>query len=529
MTFEVGEMTTLHKGQLRLQQQLDAVKTQVERNKLGQFATPPALANAMVKATQAHFSPSIPVRFLDPAFGTGAFYAALRQVYKADQIEQAVGVEIDPHYGQPAQAHWQETGLELTVADFTRLTAPTAESPKPNLIICNPPYTRHHHLSPQYKEALGQQARAITGIKLNGLAGLYCYFLLIAHNWLAANGIGCWLIPGEFLDVNYGQEVKAYLLNKVRLLRIHRFDPADRQFEDALVSSVVVWFRQQTPQADDEVEFTTGGTLEQPKSRQIFLNQQLNSQTKWSKLFSGDKRQQNGRLSHSPTLKISDLFHIKRGVATGANGFFILTLEQIQQYQLLLDYFVPILPSPRYLAQDQILANSDGFPLVEKPLFLLNCHLPEREVQENHPHLWAYLEKGKKQKIHERYLCRHRSPWYAQESRLPAPILCTYMGRSERPFKFILNHSQAIAPNVYLMLYPKKSMAQQIEANPELLTMVWQTLKGIESKTLIGEGRVYGGGLFKIEPGELGNVCLTGIEEIFPLFTPDSATQLALL
>ena len=45
------------------------------------------------------------------------------------------------------------------------------------------------------------------------------------------------------MDVNYGKAVKHYLLSRVTLLHIHRFDPNDVQFADALVSSAVVWFR----------------------------------------------------------------------------------------------------------------------------------------------------------------------------------------------------------------------------------------------------------------------------------------------
>ena len=69
---------------------------------------------------------------------------------------------------------------------------------------------------------------------MSGLAGLYCYFLLIAHAWLAENGLAAWLIPSKFMDVNYGDEVKRYLTERVSLLQIHRFCPSDVQFDDAL-------------------------------------------------------------------------------------------------------------------------------------------------------------------------------------------------------------------------------------------------------------------------------------------------------
>ena len=188
----------LPKTRLRLQSQLDAAKTQAERNKLGQFATPPALAYAIIKTTQAYFANTTSVRFLDPAFGTGAFYEALRKVYNDDEINFAKGVEIDPHFGEPTKKFWQSTKLELTCADFTQLQAPDEDENKPNLIICNPPYVRHHHVDSQKKQALGEKVKEITGIDLSGLAGLYCYFLLLSHAWMAENGIGCWLIPGEF-------------------------------------------------------------------------------------------------------------------------------------------------------------------------------------------------------------------------------------------------------------------------------------------------------------------------------------------
>src|SRR5437867_676072 len=40
------------------------------------------------------------------------------------------------------------------------------------------------------------------GYRMSGLAGLYCYFLILAHRWLSRNGVGVWIVPAEFLDVN---------------------------------------------------------------------------------------------------------------------------------------------------------------------------------------------------------------------------------------------------------------------------------------------------------------------------------------
>ena len=516
------------KKRLQLQEDLDASKTQHERNKLGQFATPPPLATEIIKATQEYIDSNLPLRFLDPAFGTGAFFVALREVMGTDSIERAQGIEIDPHYGIPAQHLWRETNLNLILADFTQLAAPHDEQQKANLIVCNPPYVRHHHIDAEQKAQLKAKSKETTGIQLSGLAGLYCYFMFIAHDWMAKGGIGCWLIPSELLAVNYGRKVKQYLLTKVQLLRIHRFDPSDRQFENALVSSSVVWFRNERPDPEDTIELTFGGTLKNPTKKQIVIHKRLNANAKWSRMPLLSKPKAHLVNPKTPNTKVSNLFRIKRGIATGANKFFILTPDQITAYNLPSNFLVPILPSPRYLDSNQILSDEYGNPSNTKSLFLLNCRLPEHEVRAKHPTLWEYLELGKRQDIHKRYLCRHRSPWYMQESRPPAPILCTYMGRNQQPFKFILNQSKATAPNVYLMLYPKPDLQIHIEENPKLLLKIWNALRDIKSVDLISEGRVYGGGLYKLEPKELGNTSLETIGNFLPEIQSTIATQPAL-
>lgn len=70
-----------------------------------------------------------------------------------------------------------------------------------NLVICNPPYVRHHHRAA--KTRLLAATAAASGIQMAGLAGLYCYFLGLAHAWMEPDGIAGWLIPSEFMDVNY--------------------------------------------------------------------------------------------------------------------------------------------------------------------------------------------------------------------------------------------------------------------------------------------------------------------------------------
>ncbi len=515
----MAALATIEAVRLNIQRTLDSAKTQVERNKLGQFATPNPLASDILAYAKRLMPEGTKVKFLDPAIGTGSFYSALLRTFVTSQISQAMGFEIDYDFGKEAQRLWSETGLKVCIEDFTKISPPDSDSLKANLIICNPPYVRHHHLKSSEKLRLQAITRNSAGIKLSGLSGLYCYFLGISQAWLAQGGIAGWLIPSEFMDVNYGRELKKYLLNKVELIRIHRFDPSNVQFDDALVSSAVVWFKNKKPSTDHMINFTYGGSLLEPTiSKQISANL-LRRDNKWTRHpLSAENDSSVSKLDNQ--LRISDLFTIKRGIATGANKFFILTPEEIIEHDLPAEFLVPILPSARYLKRDEILSESNGDPAIANKLYLLSCNLSEAQVEKNYPSLWRYLKLGIENGVSEQYLCRHRKPWYAQEVRASSPFICTYMSRSTKGesklFRFILNHSKAIAANSYLIIYPKPALSRVIKDNPMLLKKIWDCLNKISPEVLSKEGRVYGGGLHKIEPKELANVPVDTMSSVLP-------------
>ncbi len=507
-------IVALEKKRLALQETLDLAKSPLERNKLGQFATPNALASDILAYAKSLMPRDTGIRFLEPAFGTGAFYSALLACFPKSVLKEAVGYEIDPHYGRHALELWKDTPLKLELKDFTKALPPVNESSKANLVICNPPYVRHHHLAGDDKPRLKALGFTSAGVELSGLAGLYCYFLCLSHAWMARNALAIWLIPSEFMDVNYGQAVKEYLLKRVTLFRIHRFDPQDVQFDDALVSSAVVCFRNSPPPPVHAVVFTYGGSLTDPHLTRSLVAGSLRRSKKWTGLvFEPDPSAPNSET------KLSDFFTIKRGIATGSNSFFVLNKEKAAQLGIPKQFLKPILPSPRNMPASIIEADDAGNPLVERQLFLLDCDLPEDEVKAKHPGLWRYLKEGVAGGVDRRYICAHRSPWYSQEKRQPPAILCTYMGRKGKTteaFRFILNHSKAIAANVYLLLYPKPSLARLIQKQPKLIETVWAALRQIPIEALTGVGRVYGGGLHKLEPKELANAPVDGFLEILP-------------
>jgi hypothetical protein len=487
----------------QVQDRLDLAMEAELRNRKGQYATPSALADSIIAVCWDYWKQErSSIRFLEPCVGTGSFYSSLRRIFPADLIESALACEVDQSHAAAARSLWGDAGLHVKNADFLKQIPPRK---KYNLLITNPPYVRHHHIGQARKEELQALVHERLHLRISGLAGLYCYFLLLADAWLDDGGLSVWLIPSEFMDVNYGIAVKEYLTRRVRLLRIHRFSPTDVQFGDALVSSTIVIFEKLPPE-DQEIVFSLGGSLGCPAEQVTLRPSDLSPGEKWTKYndrVPGDSSPVHG------SILFGDLFTIKRGLATGNNDFFILPRAKAREIGIPDQFLRPILPSPRFIGNPVIEADDSGYPKLSPQLVLIDCRLPEDAVAKKFPHFWEHLLLGRRKGIDQGYLTSRRNPWYSQEDRPAPPFVCTYMGRADngrKPFRFLWNKSQATAHNVYLLLYPKGPLQTALARNISLYQKVFQALQSLNTDEIKGNGRVYGGGLFKMEPKELAKI-----------------------
>ena len=217
---EYNKMDEIEFRRKALQDSLDAGKTQKERNILGQFSTPfPLACDIMLYLRRLMGRDDISL--IEPSIGTGVFYSAYRDLF-VDSRERVLGFEIDPYYFKPSQQFWNGTNLELRCADFL------TQQPdgKFDMLVANPPYVRHHHIEGAVKQRLKGEVLRECGLNISGLAGLYCYFMILSSKWLKDGGVSCWLVPGEFMDVNYGVAVKQFLLQNVELVHIHQIGRA---------------------------------------------------------------------------------------------------------------------------------------------------------------------------------------------------------------------------------------------------------------------------------------------------------------
>lgn len=479
-------------------------RTQVEEGDTPDIhLTPPELAREVASyAVGLLDAPGSNVHFGDPAVGNGAFYSALLQVLPQSQIASAIGIDISAQQVAAAQWRWAHKGMEVMRGDYLHME----RLPARTLILANPPYLRHQGIPPKYKQELRERASVSMGMRVSARSGQYVYFLLLSHAWMAPGAVAAWLVPSEFMQTAYGAAVRHYLTHRVQLVRVHQFGHDEPQFENAKVLPAVVVFRNSLPSADQTAILSKGGRLANPIISETVRVGELSCDAKW---WIPRHPQRTRRASD---IQVGDLFVVRRGIATGANDFFVMERATAVRLGLPIAAVRPVLPKARTLQTDIVEREADGYPRVRPQLCLLDCDLPEGEIRTRYPRLMKYLLTAKDLDILKRNLVRQRHPWYKQERRDPPPFLCTYMGRGRAngpPLRFVWNKSDAVATNTYLMLYPRAALAKLLRERPDLTARLFILLQQTARETMSEIWRVHAGGLHKIEPGELLRVRLS--------------------
>ncbi len=472
-------------------------------NHIHLYLTPPELARDIARFAVANIEPKeAPINFGDPAVGTGVFYSALLQAVPRERIASAIGIDISAEQVAAAEWRWGNKGLKVVKADYLHMEHMSAR----DLILANPPYLRHRDIPPKYKKIFRERASVVLKKNISARSGLYVYFLVLSHAWMKNEAVAAWLIPTEFMTTDYGAALRHYLTHNVQLIRIHLFSANDIQFENARVSSAVVVFRKRQSQDMKSVELSEGGTLFDPLILHKVTTHDLREKKRWAIPM----RAQSPIKTAGP--RIDELFNIRRGLATGANAFFIIERKLAASKGLPPEALRPILPKSRGLRSDIIETEADGYPSQFPQYCLLDCGIDEKEISIRFPQLMDYLRSAGS-KVRDRTLVKRRQPWYKQEHRPPAPFLCTYMGRMRdncTSIRFIWNKSQAVATNSYIMLYPNEELLTILKRKPDNSAKLFALLKAT-AKGISQSGRVYGGGLHKIEPGELKEIRLPSV------------------
>ena len=493
------------------------------------FVTPPEYAKDMACCALAAFGDdSKKILFGDSAIGTGALFIAIKRVVDTVNnekeseysFESAIGVDIDYSMAKEAFLRCNKRNLKVIYGDAL---SPNIDLGKMrNMMIVNPPYNRHEDIPKEYREQIQQLAEKQTGIHVSANSGLYVYHLLIMDKWLDDNGVAVWLLPSIVLQARYGYAVRKYLTENVTLTSLHIYNEEKLQFNNTLISTMIVVFKKEPPDESCEISVTFGDSVSNPtKSKKITIKELKEGIDNWRNTISNSQVNIEQKELSELDIRFSSLFDIKRGIATGANSFFVMRREDAQEKNIPEMALKPVLPKARYLKTQIVEATEDGYPDVEPQLVLIDCGLDEDEIKRQYPGFYNYLRKAYEPDINgktivDRHLVKARKPWYKQEQRESPLFLLTYMGRKKEELPtlyFILNKSNAVGLNTYLFLYPKPWLKAMLEKDDSLCEKLLSALNSSSKKVIEQQTRVYSGGLQKLEPNELKNLPISHLPE----------------
>jgi adenine-specific DNA-methyltransferase len=460
----------------------------------GQFWTPGWVANAMVQYVLANGSTSI----FDPAVGPGIFFRSAKDIAgRQGRSVRLLGTEID------AMVLQQARDLGLAKKDIARVELRDFVLDPPQgqfrAIVANPPYIRHHRISEDIKARLQCLAQSLVGRRLDGRAGLHIYFLLRALELLAPDGRLAFIMPADTVEGVFAGVLWRWAASKYRLEAVvtfeHRASPFPGVDTNPLIFMIqnsapvkhFLWARCTEPGGTSLIEWVASGFVKRALSGLTVQERSL-----VEGLETGLSRPYNPSIGSSAVL--GDFARVLRGIATGANEFFHITVDQARVLKIPPDFLVPAIGRTRdvegeLLAPDRIRTLEQ----VGRPTLLFS---PDgRPIEALPPAVREYIRQGERKGFHRKPLVAMRRPWYKMEVRSAPPFLFAYLGR--RNARFIRNLAGVCPLTGFLCVYPRRS-------DPDFIERLWEVLRQPETiNGLAAVGKSYGGGAIKVEPRAL--------------------------
>lgn len=460
------------------------------RKRFGQFFTPQHVAALM----QSWVVASRPSEVLDPATGTGLFVREL-----LDQTDgcRMTAVEVDPLALSAARcAIGQNSRVRFVLADFL-----TWNSPKRfDGAVANPPYLKHHNF--HYGGDIFEEVGRRNGIRISRLANIYVLFILEICRRLKEGGRAAIIVPGEWVNANFGGALKRYLLGNGLLRVLVYFSHHAEVFPGALTTaSVLLIEKPDAPRPIDTVlcayvtkdvcptaliPLLKGQVSTAPDVvSQVLPAKVLLAASKWDYLLKRPVREDTK--GHVP---LGQFAETRRGIATGANKYFHVSARTAAANCLrperLRNCIGRALDAPGFIFRD---ADFAGLVARGRRTCLLDLYPPLTSHEER------YVANGEAENLPKRYLLASRDPWFTMERRVPSPIWAAVFGR--KSLRFLWNAANVHNLTAFHCIYPQSCDPLFVKA----LTAVLNSRKVQEASKR--HRRVYGGGLSKFEPRDL--------------------------
>lgn len=450
----------------------------------GSYYTPYNLIDFMNRYLQKNNQSFVNV--LEPSAGDGRFLSVLLQ-----QSDKVKAIELFEEKVTDISRRYNNSNLIVEKKNFLDFAGETKE--KYSLIIGNPPYINPKVMGKDDIEK-AKHLCEMESIDTSIMQNMWAAFVVGASRILLQGGTIFFVLPMEFLQVQYAEKLRAHLEEKFNTIHIISFQEAI--FTDIEQEVCLVYLSnrlQEEPHILYEIYKDTVSD-ELLFSNMIKKNKPLK---KWSNAILPDDEILLLNNKSKDYATVNDMGITAPGIVTGGNKYFIITEEKMNECECQA-YVLPILQKSSYMPENTIIMDAElmkSLNLKKKPAYLLNLAKVKEEELPNK--LRAYLEWAKEQKVGDKELvkcfkCANRKPWYG------VPIV------NKGDVVFFKRYH--LVPRVYVNKADihTTDAGYHIRLNPEWEkeSVVFCFYNSLTLAQCEFQGRYYGGGVSELVPSE---------------------------
>jgi adenine-specific DNA-methyltransferase len=476
------------------------------KKRRGVFYTPAELADVLVEWGIRSSADLI----LEPSFGGCEFIASAQKRLLALGNKNAstniYGCDIDRLAFRRHLAHAVgriSNQQHFIKADFLSLTPKDFKAPQFDIVIGNPPYVSYHNMFKTQRLAASRIGHD-SEFRLSGRASLWAYFVFHSLQFLKQNGRMAWLLPGSLLHASYAKE----LLHELgrRFARVAVVSLGERMFlREGVSETTELLFCEGYRQLCDE------GAVEVIQASDIvdcarhlqrwgangWKGTSLNGRAGLA-LLGPEKLSAFTEIAEGrDVVRFEDLADITIGIVTGANRIFIVNQDAAAERRIPVTALIPILakssaaPGLRLSRMDVVDAISRGIP----SLLVDGARAKQSEAVRSY---FAAVPKIFREK---NVTFRKHSDWRCPDDNRIPDAFFPYMHHAGP--RLVLNVAQVNATNTIHRVYFK---ARLTNSRRRLIALtLLSTFSQVSAEI---EGRSYGAGVLKHEPGEARKIRL---------------------
>lgn len=497
-----------------------------KKKELGAYYTPPELSQVLTDWAIMRSNEEI----LEPSFGGCGFFDSsiktLRRLGCNSPEKQLHGVDIDQHaFSMLSEkfGHMVDTSKRFIQNDFIAVQSSDFLVNQFDVVLGNPPYVSMHNMTKQQRDTCELVLRnsPFSSSTIGSNASLWAFFLLHSLSFIKHGGRVAWVLPSSLLHADYAK----------KLLEIHR-----RHFQNTKVLKLAERFFKEEGAKEISVILIAEGFSAEPIENTHFsvasvenvveLKLAIESRLQATELgidgykldlISSKARETYFELMSSESSKsIGHYADIKIGMVTGANKYFIVNNETVEEFGLPEEVLQPAIGKFSFFSgithdmKKHKKLQRDGYRA------FLVCPTEEHMQDPDNP-VSDYLNQITQHEKDKNRTFAKRPHWFAPGygiDGIVADCFLSYMIHLGP--RMVVNKAKLNCTNsIHKVLFREKTSALVKQA---FATTLLSTYSQFSAEI---EGRAYSSGVLKIEPSAGRNIKI--------LFTPDCVNDLVSL